>query len=86
MCASCLINLCTFYFDASYLLSPLSDFISENSMHGYMKLMMGPFSILRGYPSVNFGSTPPPPRSWTDCPTRTKGDLILRQTQAKYCP
>jgi hypothetical protein len=29
-------------------------------MHGYMKLMMGPFFVLRGYPLVDFGSTPPP--------------------------
>jgi hypothetical protein len=55
-------------------------------MHIYVKLMMGPFSVLRGHPLVNFGSTPPLPGSWTNCHTRIKGYLALRQTQAKYFP
>jgi len=35
-------------------------------MHGYVKLMMGPFSVLQGYPSIGFGSTLPPPGSYTE--------------------
>jgi hypothetical protein len=52
-------------------------------MHGYVKLIMGPFSILRGYPSIGFRSTPPPPRSWTDCRTRTKGDNVNKFSFSK---
>jgi hypothetical protein len=55
-------------------------------MHRYVKLMMGPFSVLQGYPLVGFGSTPLPPRSWTNCHIIIKVDLVVLQIQAKYCP
>jgi hypothetical protein len=45
-------------------------------MHRYVKLMMDPFSVLRGYPSIGFGSTLPPPGSYIDCRTRTNGGNV----------